>query len=162
MPTVGFVPPKHAPIHNYIRAEQEALDRCNEVVARFKRRRLELGLSQAEVARLMSIDPRTVKDFERGSRPRVVQITQKLVHRIEAGELNVSGVSGGRGLLVGPGCEMLHAMEQATDAPEGDFTRDLYWRSDGGSLEDRIKSEPGVDQATKDAMLLLLRNARGR
>jgi transcriptional regulator with XRE-family HTH domain len=157
---LAHVPPKHAPVFSYIRAGQEALDRVNEVVDRVKRRRLEAELSQAEVARLMSIDPRTVKDFERQSRPRVVQITQKLVHRIEAGELSVSGVSGGRGLLVGPGVEMLLAMEQALDAAPGDFTRDLYWPSDGGSLEDRIKAEPGIDLATKDVMLRLLESAR--
>ena len=143
----------------------EAHARAAEIGRRISYHRTANELSQQQfAAQLGGIDPRTVKDWERG-KTTPVKPTQTLVTEIE----NADGgaVTQGRGLnalFVGPSCEVLYQMEQVLDGLEqGDLTLGVYRPVDvSDSLEARIQREPGLDRGTRDALLLLLQAARKR
>lgn len=146
----------------HIDPADEANARAVEVGKRISYARTEAGLSQQQLAaQLGGVDPRTVKDWERG-KTTPVKATQTLVTELENAE--GGAVTQGRGLnalYVGPSCEVILQIEQALEVDEGSFTLGLYRPADQTeSLESHIDREPGLSRAAREALKEMVRIAR--
>lgn len=133
----------------------EANARAGEVGRRISYNRTAAGLSQQQLAAMLGgVDPRTLKNWERGSTT-ASKPTQTLVTELEHAE--GGAVTQGRGLnalYVGPSCEVLYQIEQVLEVHEGTLTTGIYHgKAAEEPLESRILRDSTLTKPEKDSLL---------